>query len=254
MRERNREKKYRAQEQSPCDKNLGTSNSTDEESHDVKIVNPDSQNFKNSSGSTAIPNDSISDIEMDNDQIVEQELKQQLELHHPLIWQRYDRRIKEIFADGNIKINTAKQQVYQEVKQLLPDISDVSEPVTTPIPSSYISNSSGPDDLTKTKVTIPPTLIKSQSNAPLKLFPLKRKLSKEVRNQVINKLTTHFTDSQKLDKNSSIDTEGEHQTDSYWVLGSHCPLCRENHMSLNEPGIPLDDILKAYSGNSELVQ
>ncbi|CAG8734898.1 18461_t:CDS:2 [Dentiscutata erythropus] len=49
---------------------------------------------------------------------------------------------------------------------------------------------------------------------------------------------------EKLDKNNSIDTEGEHQTDSYWVLGSHCPLCRENHMSLYKPGIPLDDVLK----------
>ncbi|RHZ69303.1 hypothetical protein Glove_284g65 [Diversispora epigaea] len=74
---------------------------------------------------------------------------------------------------------------------------------------------------------------------------------------------------------SSIDVEGEHQTDSYWILGPHCPLCRDNHMSLEgkwwlnnrskniyylhcinlkEPGIPFDDVLKAYSGNSELVQ
>ncbi|CAG8586892.1 5513_t:CDS:2, partial [Dentiscutata heterogama] len=67
---------------------------------------------------------------------------------------------------------------------------------------------------------------------PPKLFPFKRKLSKEMRNPVINKLTSHFTDSPKLDKNCSIDTEDEHQTDSYWVLGPHCPLCRENHMSL----------------------
>ncbi|RIB02013.1 hypothetical protein C2G38_2229081 [Gigaspora rosea] len=107
------------------------------------------------------------------------------------------------------------------------------------------------------------------------LFPLKKMLSKEMRNQVINKLITHFTDSPKLDKNCSIDNEGEHQTDYYWVLGPHCPLCRENHMSLNgkwwldsqskntyylhcnnlkEPGIPLDDVLKAYSGDSKQIQ
>ncbi|CAG8564753.1 12052_t:CDS:2 [Gigaspora rosea] len=79
-------------------------------------------------------------------------------------------------------------------------------------------------------------------------------LSKEMRNQVINKLITHFTDSPKLDKNCSIDIEGEHQTDYYWVLGPHCPLCRENHMSLDEPGIPLDDVLKAYSGDSKQIQ
>ncbi|RIB23062.1 hypothetical protein C2G38_2172319 [Gigaspora rosea] len=53
-------------------------------------------------------------------------------------------------------------------------------------------------------------------------------LSKETRNQVINKLTTHFIDSPKLDKNNSIDTE--------------------------EPGILLDDVLKAYSGNSKQIQ
>ncbi|CAG8696156.1 28589_t:CDS:1 [Dentiscutata erythropus] len=94
-------------------------------------------------------------------------------------------------------------------------------------------------------------------------------------NQVINKLTTHFIDSPKLDKNNSIDTEGEHQTNSYWVLDLYCLLYRENHMSLyskwwlnnrnkntyylyctnlREPGIPLDDILKAYSGNSKQIQ
>ncbi|CAG8454759.1 8322_t:CDS:2 [Scutellospora calospora] len=126
------------------------------------------------------------------------------------------------------------------------------------------------------KLQISAELAQSKASyAPPKLFPFKRKLSKEMRNPVINKLTSHFTDSPKLDKNCSIDTEGEHQTDSYWVLGSHCPLCRENHMSLNgkwwldsrnkntyylhctnlkEPGIPYDDVLKAYSSNLELIQ
>ncbi|CAG8831876.1 11790_t:CDS:2, partial [Gigaspora margarita] len=60
--------------------------------------------------------------------------------------------------------------------------------------------------------------------------------------------------SPKVDLYCSVDKEGEHQTDTYWVFGSHCPLCRENHMSLQEPGIPYDDVLKAYSGNSELIQ
>ncbi|RIB17016.1 hypothetical protein C2G38_2315099 [Gigaspora rosea] len=32
------------------------------------------------------------------------------------------------------------------------------------------------------------------------------------------------------------------------------PLCRENHMSLNKPRIPYDDVLKAYSSNLELIQ
>ncbi|KAF0471634.1 hypothetical protein F8M41_025164 [Gigaspora margarita] len=75
-----------------------------------------------------------------------------------------------------------------------------------------------------------------------------------MRNQVINKLTTHFINSPKLDKNNSIDTEDEHQTDSYWVLGSHCPLCRENHMSLYKLEILLDDVLKAYLDDSKQIQ
>ncbi|CAG8786314.1 1201_t:CDS:2 [Dentiscutata erythropus] len=96
--------------------------------------------------------------------------------------------------------------------------------------------------------------INAPNNASNSDITEKKMLSKEMRNQVINKLTTHFIDSPKLDKNNSIDTKGEHQTDSYWVLGSHCLLCRENHMSLYEPGIPLDDVLKAYSGNSKQIQ
>ncbi|CAJ0847092.1 9429_t:CDS:2 [Entrophospora sp. SA101] len=79
-------------------------------------------------------------------------------------------------------------------------------------------------------------------------------ISKEERNQVINKLTMHFTDSPKLDKYSSVDKEGEYQIDMYWVLGSRCPLCREKHMSLRDPGIPLIEVLEAYPENSGLIQ
>ncbi|CAG8806031.1 6415_t:CDS:2 [Gigaspora margarita] len=60
-------------------------------------------------------------------------------------------------------------------------------------------------------------------------------LSKEKRKEVINKLTMHFTDSPKLDLYFSVDKEGEHQSDAYWVLG---------------PGIPLDEVLKAYPENA----
>ncbi|RGB31316.1 hypothetical protein C1646_764252 [Rhizophagus diaphanus] len=38
----------------------------------------------------------------------------------------YDKKINEICTINKVKINTAKQQVYQEVKKLLPDISDVN--------------------------------------------------------------------------------------------------------------------------------
>ncbi|CAG8749379.1 12044_t:CDS:2, partial [Gigaspora rosea] len=69
-------------------------------------------------------------------------------------------------------------------------------------------------------------------------------LSKETRNQVINKLTTHFIDSPKLDKNNSIDTEDSRSKNTYYL---HCT-------NLKEPGILLDDVLKAYSGNSKQIQ
>ncbi|CAI2195697.1 3026_t:CDS:2 [Funneliformis geosporum] len=40
--------------------------------------------------------------------------------------ENYDKRISEIRIINKVKINTAKQQVYQEVKRLLPDISNVN--------------------------------------------------------------------------------------------------------------------------------
>ncbi|CAJ0823789.1 2459_t:CDS:2 [Entrophospora sp. SA101] len=49
-------------------------------------------------------------------------------------------------------------------------------------------------------------------------------------------------------------TEDGHQSDAYWVLGLHCPLCREKHMSLRDPWIPLIKVLEAYPENSELIQ
>ncbi|CAH1768578.1 3798_t:CDS:2, partial [Entrophospora sp. SA101] len=48
--------------------------------------------------------------------------------------------------------------------------------------------------------------------------------------------------------------EDKHQSDAYWVLGLHCPLCREKHMSLRDPWIPLIKVLEAYPENSELIQ
>ncbi|KAF0348192.1 hypothetical protein F8M41_015572 [Gigaspora margarita] len=112
---------------------------------------------------------------------------------------------------------------------------------------------------------------KNSKNNTLNLFPLKKMLSKEKCKEVINKLTMLFTDSPKLDLYFSVDKEGEHQSDAYWVLGSHCPLCRGNHMSLDGkwwldnrnkkiyylhctnlkgPEIPLDEVLKAYHENA----
>ncbi|CAG8817903.1 22292_t:CDS:2, partial [Gigaspora margarita] len=90
---------------------------------------------------------------------------------------------------------------------------------------------------------------KNSKNNTLNLFPLKKMLSKEKRKEVINKLTTHFTDSSKLDLYFSINKKGEHQSDAYWVLSSHCPLCRENHTRIS-----FDEVLEAYPENSKLIQ
>ncbi|CAG8796764.1 36491_t:CDS:2 [Gigaspora margarita] len=89
------------------------------------------------------------------------------------------------------------------------------------------------DDQINVKVSVSTRLLIANSSDS------KIKLSKEMHNQVINKLTTHFINLPKLDKNNSIDTEGEHQTDFYWVL---------------EPEILLDDVLIAYSDNSKQIQ
>ncbi|CAG8668626.1 2562_t:CDS:2, partial [Ambispora gerdemannii] len=110
----------------------------------------------------------------------------------------------------------------------------------------------------ETKVNIPTESYVSPKNNPKinspKLYSLKKMLSKEKRKEVINKLTMHFTDSPKVDLYFSVDKEGEHQTDTYWIFGSHCSLCRENHMSLEDPGIPFDEVLEAYPENSKLIQ
>ncbi|RHZ55606.1 hypothetical protein Glove_413g22 [Diversispora epigaea] len=204
------------------------------------------------------------------------------------------KKIRMLFGKDGVGIEKIKQVTYSiyaissltnsQIQNVIKNVTSVKPLLETATNHNHVISKTVTkrDDQTNAKVSISTKSISansaragmlhvSQSNVLPKLFPFKKKLSKEVRNQVINKLTTYFTDSPKLDKNSSIDTEGEHQTDSYWVLGSHCPLCRENHMSLDgkwwldsrskntyylhctnlkELGIPLDDVLKAYSGNS----
>ncbi|CAG8452821.1 10226_t:CDS:2 [Ambispora gerdemannii] len=54
----------------------------------------------------------------------------------------------------------------------------------------------------------------------------------------------------RLELNYSIDKEGEHQKDCYWIYGSRiCPICGKNHWYLNDSGVPLDEVLEAYSEN-----
>ncbi|CAG8712559.1 16895_t:CDS:2, partial [Racocetra fulgida] len=69
-------------------------------------------------------------------------------------------------------------------------------------------------------------------------------LLKETRNRVINKLTTHFIDSPKLNKNNSIDTE-DNQGNKFYYL--YCD-------NIKDPGISFDEILEAYPENSKLIQ
>nr|CAG8649592.1 15754_t:CDS:2 [Entrophospora candida] len=167
-------------------------------------------------------------------------------------------------------------EISEEAKKMsLPEsevsISALSENVSPEkLPESQVSISSESKKVSGTELSIPP------SNTLPRLFPFKKMLSKEERNQVINKLTMRFTDSPKLDKDYSIDKEGEHQSDSYWIFGSRCPICRGNHMSLQgnwwfdnrskniyyylhctnlkEPGISIDEVLEAYPENSKPIQ
>ncbi|CAG8819480.1 12300_t:CDS:2, partial [Gigaspora margarita] len=135
-------------------------------------------------------------------------------------------------------------------------IAEVSTIITPSIQSSNLIDKISEEvkSSPETEVNIPTESYVSPKNNPknntLNLFPLKKMLLKEKRKEVINKLTMHFTDSPKLDLYFSIDKEGEHQSEAYWVLGSLCLLCRENHMSLDGPGIPLDKVLKAYYENA----
>ncbi|CAJ0842252.1 7469_t:CDS:2, partial [Entrophospora sp. SA101] len=74
-----------------------------------------------------------------------------------------------------------------------------------------------------TELSIPPY------NTLPKLFPFKKMLSKEECDQI---------------RKASIKV----------ILIGYCPICRENHMSLQEPGISIDEVLEAYTENSEPIQ
>ncbi|CAG8724402.1 10622_t:CDS:2 [Gigaspora margarita] len=161
--------------------------------------------------------------------------------------EKYDKRIDEFVANG-VKKKTATSMIIAEVSTIItPSIqsSNSIDKISEEVKSSP-----------ETEVNIPTESYVSPKNNPKinspKLYPLKKMLSKEKRKEVINKLTMYFTDSPKVDLYFSVDKEGEHQVDTYWVFGSHCPLCRENHMSLK--GIPFDEVLEAYPENSKLIQ
>ncbi|CAG8793745.1 36343_t:CDS:2 [Gigaspora margarita] len=156
--------------------------------------------------------------------------------------EKYDKKIDKIVISG-VKRKTATFMSSNSIDKISEEVSRSEDAIASKF-------------LPETEVNISTESYVSPKNNPKinfpKLYPLKKMLSKKKHKEVINKLTTHFTDSPKLDLYFSIDKEGEHQSDTYWVLGSHCPLCRENHTSLK--GIPFDEVLEAYSENSELIQ
>ncbi|CAG8802589.1 10867_t:CDS:2, partial [Gigaspora margarita] len=159
---------------------------------------------------------------------------------------------KQVDPESNIVSRILNKEIESTLKSKNPELSSGSDDenhMFKPSSSEDISNievSALPEkkeyQVLSEKTSNPKNRKNPKNNSP-NLFPLKKMLLKEKHKEVINKLTMHFTDSPKLDLYFSIDKEGEHQFDAYWVLGSYCPLCRENHMSLQ--GIPLDEVLNA---------
>ncbi|CAG8801228.1 23167_t:CDS:10, partial [Gigaspora margarita] len=140
--------------------------------------------------------------------------------------------VHTITTDGNDQIIAEVSTIITPSIQSSNSIDKISEEVSQS--EDAIASKFSPE----TEVNIPtesyvPPKNNPKINSP-KLYPLKKMLSKEKRKEVINKLNMHFTDSPKVDLYFSIDKEDGHQTDTYWVFGSHCPLCKENHMSLQD--------------------
>ncbi|CAG8800510.1 1315_t:CDS:2, partial [Gigaspora margarita] len=166
-----------------------------------------------------------------------------------------EKSLSNSMSDKQILENTLDGDDLTPEYQKVIGVKNLHMHVTEPSGSNDIEVSASPEEkgyqVLSEKINNPENRKNSKNNT-LNLFPLKKMLSKEKRKE-----------------------EGEHQSDAYWVLGSHCPLCRGNHTSLKskwwldsrskntyylhctnlkEPGIPYDDVLKAYSGNSELIQ
>nr|CAG8623371.1 15552_t:CDS:2 [Entrophospora candida] len=133
---------------------------------------------------------------------------------------------------NNINDQKARTQIYDEMEPYLPGVKREYLPQIQNIINRFskkstnskfeVSISAESKKISGTESSIPP------SNALPKLFPFKKMLSKE--------------------------EQDEHQSDSYSLFGSRCPICRENHMSLQEPEISIDEVLEAYPENSEPIQ
>ncbi|CAJ0835961.1 13406_t:CDS:2, partial [Entrophospora sp. SA101] len=167
--------------------------------------------------------------------------------------------VKLQIPDSSLDYSESQETFSNDISNTKVSISDESIPLESSIDSKKLLEAEISEEAKK-----------------MSLPESEKMLSKEERNQVINKLTMRFSDSPKLDKDYSIDKEGEHQSDSYWIFGSHCPICRENHMSLQgnwwfdnrskkiyyylhctnlkEPGIFIDEVLEAYPENSKPIQ
>ncbi|CAG8760537.1 15549_t:CDS:2, partial [Cetraspora pellucida] len=135
-----------------------------------------------------------------------------------LCWSNFiivlDKSLDELMVRNKVSMKKAKSQVYDFIiaqnsgirHESLYKKIERARKIYRLFEKIGLDKDNSLDDLPKTDVD-EKTLLK-----------IEKKLSKKMRNLVINKLTSHFIDSPKLDKNNTIDTEGEHQTDSYWVL------------------------------------
>ncbi|CAG8762865.1 12697_t:CDS:2, partial [Cetraspora pellucida] len=232
IREKNGEKKLRSQGLSSDNNSLEQSNSL----YDVKTVTIETNsksanlNIPEISSKSKLPTNLLPNQKIPYNQKIPE-----FSLEGILTGSAYENRVSDVKSANNIDDQSARTIVYNEIKSLLSDITDVNLHKITSRAKKDIQIQNLINDFTKSStdmicvtnchmhVSEPSSSndisnIEISASPTLNLFPLKKMLSKETRNQVINKLTTHFIDLPKLDKNNSIYTEGEHQTDSYWVL------------------------------------
>ncbi|CAG8775083.1 20091_t:CDS:2, partial [Racocetra fulgida] len=116
-------------------------------------------------------------------------------LHWCRYIERYDKRVNEITSDGKVKIKTAKNLVYKEVKQLLPDITDAN--------LLSVSANNIPQE---TKISSTPQVsIQTHDRAYFR-----------------NKILWSYSDLYKEFSSENFDYYGIHE-------GSLCRVCRQSH-------------------------
>ncbi|GBB99841.1 hypothetical protein RclHR1_03650017 [Rhizophagus clarus] len=124
--------------------------------------------------------------------------------------EKYDKRIDNLVA-GGVKKKTATSMVYQEIKQLLPDITDVNfshnETVKILHDQSHVTlkTVSHENDQIKAEITSANILSASQSNPTLKIFD-----NYGITDETLCPLC-------KLDHNDEEGIEGRYKAGSYFI-------------------------------------